>query len=151
MHHGIKGITQGNPTSGDRRGARSAVGLKDIAIDGDLVFAQSRKVDHGTQAATDETLDLLGSAGLLAGRGFAPHAIVGGAGPHTVFGGYPSTVLTLEPGRQTVLDGRGAQYMGVAKPHQAGAFGMFRYAPLENYPAQFRRCAAGCPHIDPSH
>src|SRR6185503_9319088 len=131
---------------GNGRGARSAVGLKDVAVDGDLVLAQGRKVDDGTQAAADEALDLLGPPRLPAGGGFAPHAIIGGARQHAVFGGHPSAILTLEPRRQPVLNGRGAQDMGVAEADEAGAFGMFRYAPLKNYPAQFRRRPAGWPH-----
>ena len=56
----------------------------------DLALAQRRHVDDGAQAAADQALDFLGAAGLLAGRRFAPHAVMGGARQHAVFRRHPA-------------------------------------------------------------
>ncbi len=48
------------------------------------------EIDHGAQGAADQTLDFHGAAGLLAGGGLAPGALVGGARQHAVFGRDPA-------------------------------------------------------------
>ena len=68
---------------------------------------------------------------LLAGRGFAPRALGGGARQHAVFGRDPAPPLTLEPRRHWLAARRGAQHVGVAEADEAGAFGMARYCALE--------------------
>src|SRR5271165_2554468 len=52
----------------DRCGARAAVGLQDIAIDRHGTFAQALEIDDRAQGPADQTLYLLGAAGLLAAR-----------------------------------------------------------------------------------
>ena len=58
---------QRDPGAGDRGGAGAAVGLDDIAVDGDLPLAERRQVEHGAQAPPDQALNLNGAAALLAG------------------------------------------------------------------------------------
>ena len=47
------GILQRDHSAGDRGATRSAVGLEDVAIDGDLPLAQLRHVDGGAEGAPD--------------------------------------------------------------------------------------------------
>ncbi|MNC93180.1 hypothetical protein D3C83_97510 [compost metagenome] len=55
-----------HPAAGDRRGARAAVGLDDVAVDGDLLLAERRQIDDGAQRAADQPLDFQGAAALPA-------------------------------------------------------------------------------------
>ena len=65
LHPG-EAVGQRDPGAGDRGGARAAVGLDHVAIDGDLPLAQRLEVDDGAQRATDQPLDLQRAAALLA-------------------------------------------------------------------------------------
>ena len=49
---------QRDPGAGDRGRAGAAVGLDDVAVEGDLALAQRLHVDDGAQAAADQALDL---------------------------------------------------------------------------------------------
>ena len=59
-------VVERHPGAGDRGGARAAVGLEHVAVDGDLALAERLQVDHGAQRAADQALDLLRAAALLA-------------------------------------------------------------------------------------
>ena len=56
-------VVQRDAGAGDRRGARAAVGLDDVAVDGhgDLA-AETAEIDDGAQRPADEPLDLVGAA-----------------------------------------------------------------------------------------
>ena len=144
LHPG-EAVVERDPGAGDRGGAGAAVGLDDVAVDGDLALAERLQVDHGAQAAPDQALDLDRAAALLAGRGLAPGALGGRARQHAVFGGDPAAPLALEPGRQPVLQRGGHQHVGVAEFHEAGAFGVFHHAALERDGAQLVRLSAARP------
>ena len=144
--HPAEAIVQGHPGAGDRGGAGAAIGLDHVAVDGDLAFADRCEVDHRTQAAPDQALDLDGAAALLARRGLASRALMGGARQHAVFGRDPAARLALEPGRQPFLQRRGHQHMGVAKFHEAGALGVFHHAALQRHGAQLVGLSAARPH-----
>ncbi len=60
--------------AGDGGGAGAAVGLDDVAVEGDGALAQFAQVDRGAQRAADQALDLQGAPALLAARRLAPHA-----------------------------------------------------------------------------
>ena len=107
-----------------RGGAGAAVGLDHVAVDLDGALAERRQVDHRAQGAADQALDFLGAARLLAARGLAVHARVGGARQHAVFGGHPALPAALEKGRHFFLDAGGAQHPGVAAFDQHRAFGV---------------------------
>ena len=139
-------IVQRDPGAGDGRRARSAVGLDDIAIDGDLTLAQRGKIEHRPQAAPDQPLDLDGAPALLAGGSLAPRALRGGARQHAVFGRDPAARLSLEPRRQPVLERRRDQHMGIAEFHEAGTLGVFHHAAFERYGAQLVGLSAARPH-----
>src|SRR6185369_11208287 len=72
-------VVERDPGAGDRGRARAAVGLQHVAVDGELALAERNEVNHRTQAASDQALDLDGAAALLAGGGFAPRALERGA------------------------------------------------------------------------
>ena len=76
LHPG-EAVVQRHPAAGDRGGARAAVGLDHVAVDGDLALAERLEIDHGAQAAADQALDLDGAAALLAGGGLAAGALDG--------------------------------------------------------------------------
>src|SRR6202140_1572968 len=65
-------VVERDPGAGDRRGAGAAVGLDDVAIDGDLALAERLEIDHRAQTAPNQPLDFDGAATLLAGRRLAP-------------------------------------------------------------------------------
>ena len=130
LHPGDR-VMQRDPRAGDRGGARAAIGLQHVAIDDDLLLAERGKIGDGAERAADQALDLLGAARLLAGRGFAPRALGGGARQHAVFGRHPAPPLALEPRRHRLSRCRGAQHMGLAEADEAGAFGMARDRALE--------------------
>ena len=136
-------VVERDPGAGDRSGAGSAVGLDDVAVDGDLTLAERLEIDHRAQAAADQALDFDRAAVLLAGRRLAPRALERRARQHAVFGGDPAARLALEPGRQAVLQRRGDQHMRVAEPHEARAFRVFHHAALERDRAAIHRAVGG--------
>src|SRR5690606_16734631 len=120
---------------------RTAIRLEDVAIDADLALAERLQIDHRTERAADETLDFLRAAGLLALRGLAAHALMGGARQHAVFRRDPALPAALQEGRDTLFKACGAQHMGIAEADEAGAFGMFGNAGLEADGPHFLRLA----------
>ena len=96
-----------------------------------IALTKRGKIGDGAERSSDQALDLLGAAGLLAGRGFAPCALGGGARQHAVFGRHPTPPLALEPRRHRLSRCRSAQHMGLAEADEARAFGMARDRPLE--------------------
>ncbi|KMQ84340.1 hypothetical protein RF55_17930 [Lasius niger] len=71
QHQLVDGIDQGDISAGDRCGAGTAVGLQDIAVQGDHAFTQRLAVDAGAQAAPDQALDFHRPSTLAAAGGFA--------------------------------------------------------------------------------
>ena len=49
-------VMQCDPGAGDRCRARAAVGLNDVAVDGDLALSERFEIDHRAQAAPDQAL-----------------------------------------------------------------------------------------------
>jgi len=72
--------------------------------------------------ASDQALDFLRAARLLAGRGLAARARLRGARQHRVFRRHPATALPAQPLRRLVFERGGAQHLRLAKFHKAGAF-----------------------------
>ena len=73
----IQGIYQGHTAAGDGRGAGAAIGLDNVAVDGDAVLAQCAQINGGAQGAADQALDFDGASALFAACGFAAHAATG--------------------------------------------------------------------------
>ncbi len=74
----------------------------------------------------------------------APHALMGGAGQHAIFGRHPALAGALEEGRRAFFQAGGDQHMGVAELDQAGAFGMVGNARFEASRGAFRRPRVCC-------
>src|SRR5687767_1526466 len=127
--------------TGDRGGARAAVGLEHVAIDVHGPLPERGKVNDRSERASDQALDLLRAPGLLAARRLALAAGVGGARQHAVFSGYPAAAAVLEERRYALFDARGAQHAGIAELDQHRAFGMLGVAPLDAHRPQLV-CAA---------
>ena len=118
-----QGLGHGDPGAGDCRRARAAIGLQDVAVEGDGDLSQLRQVDPGAQRATDEALDLLASSAGTPATHFAARAGVGGAGQHGVLAGHPALALAFEKRRHPTLDAGGHQNARVAELDEAGALG----------------------------
>ena len=135
--HPFEAVAQREPGAGDRRRARAAVGLDDVAVDDDLALAQRRQIGHGAQRAADQALDFLRAAGGLAGGGLAARARVRGARQHGVFRRHPAAALAAQPRRRLVLERRRAQHMRIAEFHETGALRVTGDAALETDRAHF--------------
>src|SRR5690606_19490986 len=110
---------EGDPRAGDRRGARAAVGLYDVAIEGDLTLAELLQVDHGAQAAADKALNFLRTARLTAFCRLPLAAGMRCARQHRVFGRDPTFARTSRPWRRAFLDACRAEYARIAETDQA--------------------------------
>src|SRR5690606_10911118 len=81
---------------------------------------------------------------LLAARGFAVAASMGGARQHAVLGGYPALALAAQEAGHPVLDAGVAQHAGLAEGDQHRALRMTCVAALDADFAQLvGRAAAG--------
>src|SRR5690606_13901096 len=116
-------VHQRHVGAGDGGGAGTAIGLDQVAIQGDGAFAQRLAVDARAQAAADQALDIEGAATRLATGRLAVAAGVRGARQHAVLGGYPALALATQPRPDAVLDAGGAQHPGVAEADQHGPLG----------------------------
>ena len=92
-------IVQGHVRPADGRRAGAAVGLGDVAVDGDLPFAQGDHVAHGPQRPTDQTLDLLGAPQLLPLGRLTGDPLPRRAQEHRVLGGHPPLARATHPRR----------------------------------------------------
>ncbi|AEM42080.1 hypothetical protein KVU_2241 [Ketogulonicigenium vulgare WSH-001] len=142
--------TQGDPTAGDGRTARAAVGLNHIAVDGDLTLAQGHTIHARTQGAAYKPLNFLGTAGLSVFC-LALHPRMGRAGQHAVFCGHPTQPRVLQERRHARVQRCRAQHMRIAHFDQARPFGMPADAGFNRDFTHFIGLAAagthGTPHI----
>src|SRR5678816_1740949 len=81
---------QRHERSGDRRCACAAIGLNDVAVEGNRAFADLFKLGDGAERATDQTLNLLRTSADLAGRRLTLGPRGRRARKHAVFGGDPT-------------------------------------------------------------
>ena len=118
-------LRQGDIAAGDGRSARSTIGLQHIAVQHDLALSPRavRSQIARNERPTSRWISWVRPA-LLAGGGFAPHAVMGGAGQHAIFRGDPAFAGTFQEGWGFFFQAGSAQNMGIAELHQAGAFGM---------------------------
>ncbi len=96
----------------DRRAARAAVGLEDVAVEPERALAERLEVDHGAQRAADQPLDLDRAPALLPARRLAVGAIARRGGQERVLGGEPAAALPVEPARHALLDRGRAEHAG---------------------------------------
>src|SRR5690606_25343594 len=133
----------------DRRGAGTAVGLQHVAIERDGALAEQLAIDAGAQRTADQSLDLQRAAALLAARGLAVAAGVGGARQHAVLGGDPAFALAAQERGHPVFHAGGAEHPGLAETDQYRAFGVAGKATLDAHFTQLvGRAAAGARERD---
>ncbi len=89
------GIVQGDVGAADARRAGAAVGLQDVAVEGDLHLAHGPQVGDGPQRPADQPLDLLGPARLASPGRLPVDALRAGPGQHRVLGGDPALARSL--------------------------------------------------------
>ena len=130
-------VVERHPGAGDRRGARAAVGLQHVAVDGDLPLAERLQVDDGAQRAADQALDLQRAPALVPERRLAAHALVRGARQHAVFGGDPALAAAAQPAGTWSARLAVHMHVRVAEADQAGALGVLGDAAVEGDRAQF--------------
>ena len=131
-HQPLECVVQCDEAAADGGGAGAAVGLDDVAVDGDLALPQCPEVADGPQGPADETLDLLAAT-----RDPSADPLSAGARQHRVLGGDPATARPLQPTRHSVADRGGAQHTGAPERHQARAVGGIGEVALERKGAQF--------------
>lgn len=99
--------TKRDKPSRDRRGARTAVGFEDVAVDRYLPFSEPLHVDRGAKGAPDEALNFLRSP---AGRFSSAVAIFARlrirSRVHLVLGRDPAFAFALHPRRDLLVDRR---------------------------------------------
>ena len=128
--------------AGDRRGAGAAVGLQHIAVDLHLVLAERLHIDDATQAAADQTADLMRAASDLATHRLAVRAVGGGARQHRVFRGNPAQTGILAPTRHARGEGGRAHHARVAAFDEHGAFRNVREMPGDAHRTQLVHLAS---------
>src|SRR3990167_2873512 len=124
LAHVVDGVHQRDATAGDRGGARAAVGLDHVAVDGERALAQLFHVHGRAQGAPDQALDLHGAPALFAHRGLARHAAAGGTRQYAVFGRDPALTLALEEVRHLFFYADVAHHARLAELDEHRAFGV---------------------------
>src|SRR5262249_30650742 len=124
---GLQRLRQRHVGRGDGGAARPTVGLDDVAVQGEGSCPELRQVDGCPQCPTDEPLDLLRPAALLALGRLARGPGVGASREHAVLGGHPAAALPQQMGRDALLDGAGDAYPGVADAELGRALRVARH------------------------
>ena len=138
--------------AGDARGARAAVGLQHVAVDGDGALADDAEVDDAAQAAADEPLDLHGAPGLAPAHRLAGGARGRGAGQHAVLGREPAAARAAQPAGHAVAERGGAEHDRVAERDARRAGGELGHRRLDAQRPQlvgFASCPQGGPPRPP--
>ena len=114
---------EGDERSGNRGGARPAIGLNHIAIDPDGALAQLLQIGDRAQRSSDEPLNFLRPSTLLAPRRFASRAGQGRAGKHAILAGNPSLARVAQKHGNGFFHRGGADDASVPHLNQRRAFG----------------------------
>src|SRR6266511_3769670 len=110
----VEGAPRRDVGAGDRRAARAAVCLEDVAVHPQRPLAERLEVGDGTNRASDQPLDLDRPAALLAARRLPIGALSGRRREQRVLGCEPAATLPVEPARHTFLDRGGAEHLRLA-------------------------------------
>ena len=105
----------------DRRAARPAVGLEDVAVEPERPLPERLHVGDGAEGAADQALDLDRPPLLLAGARLALRALPGRGREHRVLGRQPAAPVADEPARDAVLERRRAEHPRLAERDQRRA------------------------------
>ena len=98
------------PGAADRGGTGAGIGLQDVAVHQQGAFPEGRQIEAGPQAATDQTLNLLGAAGEL--HQLARLAAGGGGRQQPVLGAEPTAAGTPPPAGHLLLEADAAEHAG---------------------------------------
>src|SRR5579884_743127 len=103
--------TAGDVGAADRRAARAAVGLEDVAVEPERPRAERLEIDDRANRTADQPLDLDGAPSLLPARGLPLGPVAGRGGQERVLGGQPAAPGAVEPARHALLHRRRAEHL----------------------------------------
>src|SRR5215211_3876280 len=106
--------------SRDRRTARAAVGLEDVAVEPDGALAERLVVRDRANGATDQPLDLHRPTALTAPARLPRRPLAGRRRQQRVLGRDPAAPLTGQPAWNALVVRRRAQHAGLALRQQDG-------------------------------
>src|SRR5690606_29739860 len=101
--HPAQAVMQRYPAAGNRSCTGAAISLNNVAVNGDLEFAQCLKINDSPQRTADQTLDFLRAATLLAAGCFTAHTVARRAWQHAIFGRNPTLARIAHPARDLFL------------------------------------------------
>jgi hypothetical protein len=113
-----------NERSSDRRGARAAIRLNDVAVDPHRPLAQIAEAHNGAHRPADETLNLHRPSANLALRCLTRRPGGGGAREHPILRRHPSLPGAAKKRRHAFFDACSADDAGSADFDQYGSFRM---------------------------
>ena len=143
--HPLAAIVQRDPGAGDRSGARAAIGLNHVAIDGDLALAEplqmvtarsERPISRWISCVRPDACPIVDSRRVRCGsRGSMEYSAVTQPRP------WPRSHTAACP------RAGGAKHVGVAEFHEAGALGVAGDVSFERDGAHFVGGASGRAHL----
>src|SRR5215472_11987769 len=121
IHQFLHGQPQRHESSRNGSRAGAAIGLNDVAIESNGSLAQLLEIDHSTQRASDQALDLVRASALPSPRSFARSTGQRRSRQHAVFGGDPAFTRALQERGHGFIDGSRANHPRVSNLNQGGA------------------------------
>src|SRR6266567_235297 len=103
-----------NVGAADRRAARAAVSLENVAVEPERPLAERPEIRHRPQGPPDQTLDLDRAPSLLSARRFPLGALAGRRRQQRVLGGHPAAPLAHQPAGDALLDRGRAEDLSLA-------------------------------------
>src|SRR5579862_2082795 len=125
----------------DRRAARAAVGLENVAVEPERPLPERLEVGNGADRAADQPLDLDRAALLLAARRLSLDALSGRCRQERVLGGDPTLALAAEPAGDVLFDHGRAEHLRPARRDHDRAVRVLEVVDLERDLAQLVRLA----------
>ena len=122
---------RGDVRAADRRAARAAVGLEDVAVEVDGPLAERVEVGHRANRASDQALDLDRPAALPSLARLALDALAGRRRQERVLGGHPAAPGVAQPARHALLDRRRAEHLRLALRPEHGAVRLLEEVELD--------------------
>ena len=145
--HLVDGEHERDEGTGDRRRARAAVGLNDVAVERDRPLPELLQLGDRSQRSADQSLNLLRAAADLPGRGLALRARGRGARQHAVFGCDPPLAGITTERRHAILDAGRADHFRLAGFDQHRTFGVNQVVGSDTCGSELFREAAVCSHV----
>src|SRR6266550_1516688 len=130
---------RGDVCAADRRAARPAVGLEDVAVEPQRPLAECLEVGDRAHGAADQPLDLDRPPLLLAARSLPLDALPGRRRQERVLRRDPAAALLAEPARHLLLDHRRAEHLRPPLRDHDRAVRVLEVVGLEGDPAELVR------------